>query len=134
MKRILRSFIIEIGSLYLVSQIASGMEFKNGIESLALAGIALALATFLVKPIINILLLPINLVTFGLFKWISQAVTLFIVDLVLADFAITAFRFAGYSSKWFDIPALTLTSAPLAYIAFSLLLSIISGIIYWLVK
>lgn len=134
MKRILRSFVIEIVALYLVSRIASGLEFKNGLESLALAGVALSLATFLVKPIINILLLPLNLVTFGIFKWISQAVTLFLVDLVLADFAVVSFGFAGYSSRWFYLPALNLGSIPLAYIAFSLLLSILSGIIYWLVK
>lgn len=134
MKRILRSFVIEIGALYLVSRIAGGIEFKNGLESLAIAGIALALATFLVRPIINILLLPINLVTFGLFKWISQAVTLFIVDLILSDFSVTAFVFSGFSSKWFSLPPVALNSAPIAYIAFSLLLSVIGGIIYWLVK
>ena len=134
MKRILRSFVIEIGALYLVSQIASGMEFADGFISLAITGVALCLATFLVKPIINILLLPLNLVTFGLFKWISRAVTLFLVDLILADFTITSFGFGGLSSKWIDVPALTLNSAPLAYIAFSLLLSIIGAIIYWLVK
>lgn len=134
MKRILRSFIIEIGTFYLVSQIASGILFQNGLEGLIIAGVALTVATFLVKPIINILLLPINLLTFGVFKWISQAVTLFLVDLILPQMSIVSFDFAGLTSKWIDVPPLHLTSIILVYIAFSLLLSVISGIIYWIVK
>lgn len=134
MKRILRSFLIEIGTFYLVSQIASGIVFKNGIEGLVAAGVALTIASFLVKPIINILLLPINLLTFGVFKWISQAITLFIVDLILPQMDIVSFNFMGLTSKWIDIPAVHLSNIVLVYIAFSLLLSIISGIIYWIVK
>jgi len=134
MKRILRSFLIEIGTFYLVSQIASGIVFENGLEGLVVAGVALTVATFLVRPIINILLLPINLLTFGLFKWLSQAVTLFLVDLVLPHMSIVSFNFAGFASKWVDVPAIHLDSIILVYIAFSLLLSVISGIIYWIVK
>lgn len=134
MKRILRSFLIEIGTFYLISQIASGIIFQNGIEGLIVAGVALTIATFLVKPIINILLLPINLLTFGLFKWLSQAVTLYIVDLILPQVSIVSFDFVGLTSKWIDIPAVHLDSIVLVYIAFSLLLSVISGIIYWIVK
>lgn len=134
MKRILRSFLIEIGCLFLVTQVASGIEFKNGLESLVIAGVALTLATFVAKPIINILLLPLNLVTFGVFKWISQAVTLFLVDLVLNDFAVTKFAFMGYNTTWVYVPPLELGNIVLAYIAFSLLISIIGGVIYWLVK
>ncbi len=134
MKRILRSFLIEIGAFYLVSQIASGIVFHNGLESMVIAGVALTIATFLVRPIINILLLPINLLTFGVFKWISQAVTLFLVDLILPQMSIVSFDFAGFGSKWVDVPPVHLGTLVLAYIAFSLLLSIISGIIYWIVK
>lgn len=134
MKHILRSFLIEIGTFYLVSQIATGIVFKNGIEGLIVAGVALTIASFLVKPIINILLLPINLLTFGIFKWVSQAITLFLVDLILPQMNIVSFDFVGFSSKWIDIPAIHLGNIVLVYIAFSLLLSVISGIIYWIVK
>lgn len=134
MKRILRGFLIEIGVLYLVTQIASGLNFANGLQSLAITGIALALAVFVVRPIINVLLLPINLVTFGVFRWLSQALTLYVVDLILPEFSITHFSFAGFSSEWFYIPAYSTASIVLSYILFSLLISLISGIIHWLVR
>lgn len=134
MKRILRSFLVEIGVLYIVSQLSSGIHFEKGIESMVIAGVALALATFVVKPIINILLLPINLVTFGVLRWLSQAVTLYLVDLVLPDFSITSFDFAGYSTNYIYIPALHVPSALLAYVIFSLIISIFASVIYWIVK
>ena len=134
MKKILRSFLIEIGVLYIVSQLASGMHFEKGVESMIIAGVALALATFVVKPVINILLLPINLLTFGVLRWLSQAVTLYLVDLVLPDFSITSFNFTGYSTNLIYIPPLNVSSVVLAYIVFSLVISIIASIIYWIVK
>ncbi len=134
MKRILRSFLIEIGTLYLITQFTSGLQFANGVESLAIAGVALTIATFIVRPVINILLLPINLITFGLFKWISQAITLYIVDLALPQFNVGLFGFSGFSSEWVFIPSLQAPNIVLSYIAFSLLLSIIGGVIYWLAK
>lgn len=134
MKRILRSFLIEIGVLYLISQSVAGMNFQNGVTSLVITGAALAVAVFLVKPIINVLLLPINLVTFGIFKWLSQSLTLYIVDLALSEFTITHFSFTGINTEWFFIPSFTAPNLVVSYIAFSLIISLISGVINWLVK
>ena len=131
-KRFISVFVIESVALYLVSQIASGLMFTRGIQSLIVTGVALALASFFVKPIINILLLPINLVTFGVFKWVSHAVTLYIVDLLLAEFAVNSFKFAGLSSKYIDMPPINLPSGIPSYLAFSLTIAAITSIIYWL--
>lgn len=134
MKRILKSFLVEISVLYLVSQVVGGMHFEKGIESIVVTGIALTLATFIVKPVINILLLPLNLITFGLFRWLSQTITLFLVDLVLQDFSIAAFDYVGYSSNYIEIPPIHTANIWLTYILFSFVISLFAGIIYWIVK
>ncbi|MEK7497723.1 MAG: phage holin family protein [Patescibacteria group bacterium] len=134
MKRIFRGFLVEISVLYLVSQAIGGMYFEKGIESLIITGVALALATFVVKPIINILLLPLNLITFGVFRWLSQTITLFLVDLALQDFSIVAFDFVGYSTSYIEVPPIHTVNVWLAYVLFSLVISIFAGIIYWIVK
>src|SRR5581483_2758663 len=95
MKRIVRIFIIEGVTLYLVSLVTNGLVFKNGISSLVLTSIGLTIATLFVKPIINLLLLPLNLLTFGFFRFLTNAITLFLVDLVLTDFTINEFFFKG---------------------------------------
>lgn len=131
MRSVLKHFIINTVSLYLVSQAVSGMVFAQNFYTLLLAGIVLTLMAFFIKPVINILLLPINLLTFGLFRWVGFAITLFIVTLIVPGFKLLDFVFKGFNSYWFNIPALSL-SGVLAFIAFSFLISLVSSIAYWI--
>jgi putative membrane protein len=133
MKNILKHYIVDTISLYLISQAVSGMYFENGINSLLLAGLGIMLTSFLVKPIINLLLLPINLLTFGLFRWISSSITLFIVTLIVPGFKIQELFFSGFTSPWIDIPSFTFVS-PFSFIAFSFLITTVTSVIYWLIK
>jgi putative membrane protein len=133
MRTILKHFIIDTISLYLISQVVSGIVFAQGMYTLLLAGFVLMLATMIVKPILNILLLPLNLVTFGLFKWVTYAITLYLVTLVVPGFHLTNFIFSGFHSYWFSIPAISLYGI-LAFIAFSFVISIVSSILYWIFK
>lgn len=133
MKGILRHYVIDTVTLYLVSLIVEGMIFEKGIETLLLAGVALTAATLLIRPMINILLLPINLITFGLFKWVSSFIALYIVTLIVPGFKIVGFNFSGLSTPWFFLPGITFTGF-LAIVAFSFLISIVASIMHWLSK
>lgn len=130
MRGILKRFIIATVTLYLVSQSVQGITFVNGIESLVVTGAVLTGVSLIVKPILNILLLPINLVTFGLFKWVTFVVTLYLVTLLYTPFKVGDFAFAGYNSYWFSIPSINL-SGVLAFVAFSFLISFVSSILHW---
>lgn len=133
MRTIIKHFIIDTISLYLISQAVSGITFAEAIYTLLLAGFVLMLATLIVKPIINVLLLPINLITFGLFKWVTYAITLYLVTLVVPGFRVGEFIFKGFSSYWFSIPGISL-SGVLAFIAFSFIISTVSSLLYWIFK
>lgn len=133
MKKVIRHYLIDTSSLFIVSQVASGMVFAKGTETLLLAGIGLTIISLFAKPIINLLLLPLNLVTFGIFRWVSSAVVLYLVTLIIGEFKITSFHFAGFSNKWIDLPVLDF-SGILAFIAYSFLLSVLTSLFYWLVK
>ena len=129
MKRILRHFLIDTAVLYLVSQNIGGLNFNGGIQTIFLAGVVLAVTTMLIKPLINILLLPLNLITFGLFKWIAHAISLYIVTLVVPGFSISGFHFIGLNSYWFSLPPVDLTGT-IGLIAFSFLISFGSSLLY----
>ena len=133
MKRILRFYVYDTVSLYLASQIASGLVFEGGVTTLLLAGLGLVGATLLVKPIINILLLPINLIPFGFFKWVSSAIALYIVTLVVPGFRIVSFNTQAFSSQWIELPAVSLDGI-LAFVAFSFIIFIFTSIMTWLTK
>lgn len=133
MKRIIRHYLIDTATLFAVSQIAAGITFGKGTETLLQAGVGLTLISLFAKPIINLLLLPLNLVTFGFFRWLSSAIVLYLVTLIIADFKITFFHFSGLVSKWIDIPVIDFKGI-IAFIAFSFLISILTSFFYWLVK
>lgn len=133
MKRILRHFVIDTVSIFLVSSIATGLVFQKGLETLLLTGLGLTVASLVAKPVVNILLLPVNLLTFGLFRWVSAVVVLYIVAMVVPGFSVTGFNFGGYTSMWIDLPNLVFGGF-LAYVAFSFLHSLIASFIYWLIK
>jgi putative membrane protein len=133
MKRILRHFVIDTFCLYLITKIASGVQFGNGFYTLIAAGAAITVVSLIAKPVINILLLPINLITFGLFRWVASSIVLYLTSLIVPTFKILYFNFPGIASRWIDIPKLEFNGL-LAYIGFSFILSLISSLIYWLIK
>jgi len=97
MKKLLRIYLIEFIALWLVSSYFAGMVFEKGITTMAVASGALMVANIMIKPVVNILLLPLNLVTFGVFKWLSSAVTIYLVTLIVKDFRIEKFFHLTYS-------------------------------------
>lgn len=133
MKTILKHFLINTGTLYLVSSYVSGMRFSNGLTTLFVTGAVLTLTTMLIRPLINLLLLPINLITFGLFKWVSYAITLYLVTLLVTGFKIKDFIYPGFSTYWFNVPQIYLTGF-FAFLAFSFIISFISSTIYAIIK
>ena len=134
MKRILRIILIEIAGLYVVSQIAQGLVFDQVPEAVLITGVALGIAMFLIKPIINILLLPLTLATMGILKVLGHTITLYIVDVALPQFHIEGFNFPGLTTQYLDIPPIVFQKGALAYLAFSILIWFITGMINWLRK
>jgi putative membrane protein len=131
--KILKRFVVSTISLYIVGSLFSGLSFENGLTTLAITGAVLALASFLIRPVINLLLLPINLMTFGLFRWVTYALTLYLVTLIVPGFEIGTFAFAGYSSYWFSIPAFSFGGL-VGLLLFSLSISFVSSTIFWIMK
>lgn len=132
MKALLRSFVITTVSLWIVSQIAvGGINFGEGTSTLLLAGLALGIVNLLVSPLINLLLLPLNLITLGTMRWITNVITLYLTTLIVPGFSITGFTFPGFSDFGFVIPTVTLGGLS-AFIVISILLSFISHFLFWL--
>ncbi len=129
-KKILKHFFINSLALYFVAQGTEGLVFAKGLETVLLAGAGLTIASLLVRPVINILLLPINLVTFNLFKWVSSAIALYLVTLVVPGFKISHFFFEGLTTKWIDLPQISFSGA-LAYVAFAFVISFATSLIHW---
>lgn len=133
MKRIIRNFAVDTFTLFIIANSIEGIVFDEGIKTLLIAGAALMLSSYVVKPVINLLLLPINLLTFNFFKWLSSAAAIYIVLLVVKGFHINEFFFPGFTSNFLDLPAISLTGF-IAIVTFSFTFSILGSIIYWIIS
>lgn len=133
MKAVLRHYIVDTFSLFFMSKFFQGIVFERGEYTLLIAGLVLMVSGLVVKPIINLLILPLNLVTFGVFKWVSSVVALYIVTLIVPGFAILKMAFGGFTGTWIDLPTFELHGL-IAVMGFSFGISIFSSIMNWLVK
>jgi len=98
MKSLLRSFLINVAAIYLVSRALVGLDFQEDIKILAAAAGGLTLLNLLVKPIIKILALPIHFLTLGLLSWLIDALMLYLVrTVVMVDRCLNALPSNGFN-------------------------------------
>ncbi|OIP97703.1 hypothetical protein AUJ94_01740 [bacterium CG2_30_40_12] len=106
MKKILRVALFNSIAIYLASQLIEGVSYSEDIKILVLAGIALTLANYIVKPVIKIVTLPINFITLGFFSWVIDVFILYLVILFVPEFSVAGFAFEGFSYNGFSAPAM----------------------------
>lgn len=105
MKTLTRSLVINSVVLYLLTQIIPTVRINGGLRFFLLAGVILTGLNLLVKPVLNLLLLPINLLTMGFFRWVSGVVILWLLTGFVPQLSITAYKFQGLSYQGFSAPA-----------------------------
>jgi putative membrane protein len=130
-KKYLRLFLVNLVSFWLVAQIIEGVSYAGGFRTLVWAALALMLINLTVKPLINLLLLPINLITLGAFRWLVNVLALYLVTLIVSQLRISAFLFPGFNYQGFIIPQVYLAT-PWVFVITSFLLSLITGFFLWL--
>lgn len=132
-KKYLRLFLINFLALWLVGKVLAGINFIDGYQTIALAALTLTLADFLIKPLIKLLLFPINLLTLGSFRWLVDVIVLKIITMIIPQFQITGFQFTGFIYNGFTIPSMFIIIF-WAYVLTSLIISLITTLILWLIK
>ena len=89
-----RSFFQLLG-LAGLALIFPGFKVDGGLKSFVIGAVVLAAINILVKPIVKLLLLPINLLTLGMFRWVSNTVSLFILTVLVDQLKFIPFDFLG---------------------------------------
>ena|SRR3989344_2503880 len=133
MKTILRKTSFNALSLFAVSQVVSGLKIEGGLQTYLFAGLALSVLSFIVKPILTILTLPLNLATLGAFSFITNALILYLLTIIVPQIVISGFVFQGLSFLGFVIPKISF-NVFFAYIICAFLLYFIVSFINWLIK
>lgn len=133
MKKYARSIVTSLLAFGIIAYFYPGFNYHNNYVTLLLSGLIFALLTIFVKPILKILSLPFNLITFGLFSFLINIVLLYAVSYFIVDFRIIPFHFPGYTVSGFNLPAYDLTQFMSALVA-SVLIGIFSTFLHWVFK
>jgi len=133
MKAFLRAILINLLVIYLVDAIYPSFSILHDVKTLITASIIWLLLNKIVKPIIKLLLLPINLITLNLFSWAVSLITLFLLPVIVSGISITPYDFPGINYQGFTVPPFHLNLF-LSFLVASSFLNLIHNIISWIIK
>lgn len=131
MKAILRNVLLYAFSLYITQMLFAGLHLHDGIKTLIVGGILLAIGFKVIKPILSIISLPFNLLSLGLFSVLIIAFILFLITLIYPSIDVRPFTFSGISFWGIEIHKFYV-SLLLSYILISVTIYLITKLISWL--
>jgi len=105
MRKIIINILATAASFYVAGYFLAGVQLEKTWSSYLVASLVFVVFNFLLTPIIKLLLLPINLLTLGLFRWLTNVLVLYLFDLVYDGIRIVGFDYPGYTSSIISLPA-----------------------------
>jgi len=88
MQRIFWHIVAGIASLWLATKFVSGVSFTGDIKYLILAGAILGLINFFIKPLLNLITLPLRVLTLGLFSLVINMLIVWLIDVLFVELEI----------------------------------------------
>lgn len=132
MKALLRYFLINLVSLWITTEIIQGLSYTGGFRTLLIGAVVFTVINFLLVPLLKVLLLPLNLLTLGVFAWLTNVLALYALTSFLPQFKLMPYYFPGFEFQGFTIPSVSLSTLWVAIVA-SLLIGLFTHFLHWLV-
>ena len=131
MKKLVRVILVNAFSLFFTALIFPGLVLKGGFQTLFFGGLFLAIGNALLSPIIGIITLPFNILTLGLFSFVTTLISLLFITYFYHAIQIRQFYFQGISLDGVEIKAFMLSQV-LSYIVISATIYLIVKAMNWL--
>lgn len=130
MKQLVRVFLFNLFALWLTSQVLPTLMIAPGWQTMMFAGFILSFLMLIVKPMLKILFIPINILTFGLLSWLINVIVVYLLTVFVPEITIAPWQFEGASWAGFVIPPVYLTYTP-ALIISALIISAITEVLHY---
>lgn len=85
MRGLITKILISTLAIWISDFLFAGVKVAEGIENLFLVGVLLGLLLFFVKPILDLITLPLRLLTLGFFSILITMFLIFVVDVITLD-------------------------------------------------
>lgn len=133
MKSFFRTVIFNSFSIFFLSQILPGVKVSGGIITYILGGLALTFLFIVLRPILNILSLPLNILTLGMFSFLTNIIIFYLLTVLVAGITITSFTYPGLNYSGFVIPQIYFNTL-FAFLIVAFLQSICVSFLNWLIE
>lgn len=90
MKKLIIKWIIAAVSIYVAGNILSGFNVA-GWSSAFVAAVVLGLINFTVKPILQVLTLPLTVLTLGLFLFVVNGIAIYLMGMIVSGIHVSGF-------------------------------------------
>jgi putative membrane protein len=130
-KSVIQAFLVNLASLWVADYFLTGFDIRSELKVYAIAAVVLILVNFIVRPILNIISFPINLVTLGLFSWLLNIALIYIVVLLVDGIRLAE---GILQLDRLGIIALTLPNIDLTRFFTLVVATFIIGFVNWLLR
>ena len=103
MKKFLRRYLYNLLTIWLLSITTNAFSYPD-YQSLFLGVLILTLLTIFIKPLVNLLFLPIKLISFGLLTWVPTTIIIYTTHLITPDFSLTNIHLQAFSGSYLSMP------------------------------
>lgn len=103
---------------------------SGGWQTILFAGFILSLLMLIVAPLLKILFIPINILTFGLLAWLVNVIVMYLLTLVVPEIQISTWAFSGWSWAGFVIPSFKIGYF-LSLVVTSLMIATVTDILHY---
>lgn len=88
-RKLVLQVIVAILGIWLATELVSGVEFTGSLKILFYAGLILGFINFFIKPILNLVTLPLRIITFGLFSLVINMGIVWLIEIVFPQLEIS---------------------------------------------
>jgi putative membrane protein len=133
MKTYLLGFLISVISFVAATLLINGLSYGHNLEVLAKAAGVFGILEIFIRPVIKILLLPLNFLTMGFLSGVGGIVILWLMSILVPGFSLNDTSFPGFSIYNLALPSYHL-GVILTTIVAAAVISLLSSILYWITR
>lgn len=109
MKHLFRMVVSFVFALWLTSALIPALVIAGNVWGMLSAGFTLAIMMIILKPLIALILLPVNILTLGLLGWFVNVIVLYIWSALVPQVTLVPWTFPGFSWGGFVVPSVSVS-------------------------
>jgi len=133
MKKILKYTLLFSFAIVTQNLFWQNLQFNQNVTTIVKVGLILSLFEIILKPIIKFLMLPINFLTFGLFRLVIITLGFYLAIFILSDFQINPIATNSQNIFGLTVPPINLQGFPV-FLVTAISANILVSIFKFIVK